>query len=120
MGRKVTDGLSVDVTAPAGQLIEDKELIRIDGWSGFAADEITATEVDRALALDISEAIYSVKVAAAQAGTRGNYLYWTAGAGLKRSATDLLDAVAGVPIAKVETPRNAQGYARVRLAGTAN
>jgi hypothetical protein len=118
MGRKVTDGLSVDVTAPAATLVETQELVRIDNWSGFTFDEISAAETDRALAIDISEAIYSVKVPVGTCGTRGNYVKWSAGAGFKKSATDLADDGATRTldsIAKVETPRNSAGYARLRL-----
>jgi hypothetical protein len=122
VGRKVTDGLAVDVTAPGAQLVETWELYRIDNFTGFALDEITAAEVDRGLALDVSEAVVSCKVPAATAAARGDFLNWTTGAGFKRGSTDLQaiaapadGSVPDLAVAQVETPRNAGGYARIKL-----
>jgi hypothetical protein len=36
MGRKVTDGLSLDFSAPASTLIEEGEIYRVDGITHFA------------------------------------------------------------------------------------
>ena len=118
MGRKITDGLAIDVSAPGATLIEKGELYRIDGWSGFALDEITAAETDRGLALEISLALWRVKVPAGVATTRGNYVYWTAGAGFKAGATALANTAGTAgdqPVAKVEGVRNSNGYATLRL-----
>jgi hypothetical protein len=65
VGRKITDGNAVDVTAPGSTLIEKGELYRIDGFSGFAMDQIDATEVDRAVALEITHSLWRCKVPAA-------------------------------------------------------
>ena len=121
MGRKVTDGLAIDVTAPAGT-VEFGEMYRIDNWTGFAMDEILPAETDRGLALDISMAVFSCKVPVGVATVRGDFVNWTTGAGFKSGPTDLALLAAptdgSVPllaIAKVETPRNSGGYARLRL-----
>lgn len=118
MGRMVTDGLSIDVEAPAGEVIEKGELYRIDEWTGFSFDEIDAAEVDRGMALDVSHALYRVKVPAGTCGTKGLYVQWSAGAGFKDGAVDLVDGTvvrALASVAKVEGVRNSRGYATLKL-----
>lgn len=121
MGRKVTDGLSLDFTAPAATAIEEGEIYRVDGWTHFAVTAISATDANRNYAGDVSEALYRCKVPAATAATRGSYLGWSAGAGFKKGDTDLVaiaDADGSIPagaVAKVEGVRNAGGYATLRL-----
>lgn len=122
MGRKITDGLAIDVQAPAATLIEKGEAYRIDNWTGIAMDQIDATEVDRGVALEVSKALWRVKVPAATAAARGDYLGWSAGAGFKKGSTDFTAIVApvngGIPagaVAKVEGVRNASGYATIRV-----
>lgn len=122
MGRKITDGLAIDVVAPAATLIEKGELYRVDNWTGIAMDQIDATEVDRGFSLEVTKALWRVKVPAATAAARGDYLGWSAGAGFKRSSTDMVAIVApvngGVPalaVAKVEGVRNSRGYATIRV-----
>src|SRR3954469_22958699 len=90
MGRKITDGRAIDVVAPAATLIEKGELYRVDGWTGFAMDQIDATEVDKAFALEVAESLWRVKVPAATAAARGDFLGWATGAGFKRGSTDLV------------------------------
>ncbi len=121
MGRKITDGQAVDVTAPAGT-IEFGEMYRIDGWSGFAMDAIASSATDRGLALEVSLSLWRIKTPAGTAGTRGAFLQWATGAGFKTGGTDLQDlaapAAGGTPqnaVAKVEGVRNSAGYATVRL-----
>ena len=121
MGRKVTDGRAVDVTAPAGTF-EMGELYRIDGWTGFAMDEILPAETDRGMALEVCESLWRIKVPVATAAARGDFLGWSAGAGTKLGPTDLVAIAAptdgGTPVlavAKVEGVRNAGGYATVKL-----
>lgn len=119
MGRKKTDGEAVDVTAPASTLISKGELYRIDGWTGFALDEITATEVDRGLSLEISQAVWKVKVPVGTCGTRGLYVKWTtAGVTFQSADTQLLDDTTTRTlnsIGKVEEVRNSAGYAAIKL-----
>lgn len=122
MGRKITDGNAIDVTAPASQLIEKGELYRIDNWTGFAMDQIDAAEVDRAVALEVTHSLWRCKVPAATAAARGDFLGWSAGAGFKRGSTDLTAIAAPttgetpiLAVAKVEGVRNADGYATLRL-----
>lgn len=122
MGRKVTDGRAIDVSAPAATLIEKGELYRIDGWTGFALDQIDATEVDKAFALEVCESLWRVKVPAATAAARGDFLGWTTGAGFKKGSTDLVAIAAPVDgsvpvlaVAKVEGVRNSTGYATIKL-----
>jgi hypothetical protein len=126
MGRKISDGLAIDCQAPAATLIEKGEIYRIDNWTGIAMDQVDATEVDKSVALEISKALWRVKVPAATAATRGDYLGWSAGAGFKKGSTDLVAIVApangGVPaltVAKVEGVRNAGGYATIRVIDSA-
>jgi len=122
MGRKITDGNAVDVQAPAATLIEKGELYRIDGWTGFAMDQIDATEVDKGLALEVTHSLWRCKVPAATAAARGDFVNWTTGAGFKKGSTDL-QAIAApadgstpiLAVAKVEGVRNADGYATLRL-----
>lgn len=118
MGRKKTDGEAVDVVAPAATAVQKGELVRIDNFSGFALDDITTTEVDRGLALEVSQAIWKVKVPVGTCATRGNYVQWSAGAGFKTSATDLADGTAARAlgsIGMVEEVRNTNGYAAIKL-----
>lgn len=122
MGRKVTDGNAIDVSAPAATLIEFGELYRIDGWTGFAMDQIDTTEVDRAVALQVDHALFRCKVPAATAAARGDFVGWTTGAGFKKGSTDLSAIAApadgSTPVlacAKVEGVRNSDGYATLRL-----
>lgn len=122
MGRKVTDGLAIDVVAPAATLIEKGEAYRIDNWTGIAMDQIDAAEVDKGFSLEVTKALWRVKVPAATAAARGDYLGWSAGAGFKKGSTDFVAIVApvngGVPalaVAKVEGVRNASGYATIRI-----
>lgn len=124
MGRKVTDGNAIQVQAPAATLVEKGELCRIDGFTGFAADEITTSETDRLVELDTDHGVWSIKTPAGTAGAvRGDYLGWVASLGNKFSAADLSVVVAqpaagGVPdvaVVQVESPRNSRGYTRVKL-----
>lgn len=122
MGRKISDGLAIDCSAPAATLIEKGEVYRIDNWTGVAMDQIDATEVDRVVALETSKALWRVKVPVATAAVRGDFLGWSAGAGFKKGVTDFVAIAApangGVPalaVAKVESVRNASGYATVRV-----
>ena len=116
MGQLKTDGRAIDVVAPGATLIEFGECYRIDGWTGIAMDEITATETPRGLAMEVSsERIWYVKVPAAVGGARGTLVYWTAGAGFKAGATALTSTVTGAPVAKLEEARDANGYAALRV-----
>lgn len=122
MGRKVTDGRALDFTAPAATLIEKGELYRVDGWTHIAMDQIDATEVDRGYAGMVAEELWRVKVPAATAAARGDFLTWSAGAGFKSGATDLVAVAAPadgstpiLAVAKVEGVRNSRGYATIKL-----
>ena len=122
MGRKITDGNAIDVVAPAATLIEKGEVYRIDGWTGFAMDQIDAAEVDRAVALEVTHSLWRVKVPAATAAARGDFLSWTTGAGFKKGSTDLAAIAAPadgstpvLAVLKVEGVRNSDGYATVRI-----
>jgi hypothetical protein len=126
VGRKITDGNAIDVTAPAGTF-EKGELYRIDGFSGFAMDEILPAETDRFLSLDVAPGVWSVKTPAGTASAvRGDFLGWASGTGTKLGPTQLdqvivQPAAGGVPdaaVVQVETPRNSRGYTRVKLVAT--
>lgn len=122
MGRKITDGLAIDVQAPAATLIEKGELYRIDGWTGFALDQIDAAEVDKGLALEVSAALWRCKVPAGTCAARGDFVNWTTAAGFKKGSTDLAALAAPadgstpvLAVAKCEGIRNSNGYATLKL-----
>lgn len=122
MGRKITDGKAVDVVVPASTLVEKGELYRINGWTGFAMDQIDATEVDRGVSLEVCDSTWRVKVPAGTCGTRGNYVRWsdssTSSQTFAKSSTDIADETGtrtANSIAKVEGIRNSTGYATLKL-----
>jgi len=118
MGRRVTDGLAIDVAAPAAQAIVKGELYRIDGWTGWAAINIGANDTERNFALNMDLGVWSCLVPAGVGTTRGNYVKWTAATGFQNGPTQLVDDGATRTVnsvAKVETVRNSGGYARLRL-----
>jgi hypothetical protein len=122
VGRKITDGLAIDVVAPAATLVEFGELYRIDGFTGYAMDQIDATEVDKGLSLDLTKGLWRVKVPVGVAAARGDFVSWATGAGFKKGSIDLAAIAAPVDgstpvlaVAKVEGIRNSRGYATLRL-----
>jgi hypothetical protein len=116
MGQKISDGKAFDAAAPAGQVINDYDLFRINAWNGAAIGAKDASQLDRTLAFEMdTNAVYSIKVPAALAPAVGDVLYWTAGAGFKRGDTDLQAAVAGSPCFKVLGTKNAAGYVQGRI-----
>jgi hypothetical protein len=118
VGRKASDGQAVDVQAPGATQIDFGELYRIDGFSGIALSKIGASDTDRGLALEVSSSIWWVKTPAAVGVTRGAFVYWTSGTGFKKSSTDLSNTAGTAgdqPIGKVETVRNSNGYAAIKL-----
>lgn len=116
MGYKVTDGKAFDAAAPSGQVINDYDLFRINGWTGVAVGAKDATQTDRTLAFEMdANAIYSVKLPAGVTPAVGDPLYWTTGAGFKRGDTDLQAAALGAPCFKVLVTKNAAGYAQGRV-----
>lgn len=123
MGRKVTDGLSLDFAAPAATLIEEGEIYRVDGITHFAVTGVLAADVDKGYAGDVSESLYRCKVPVGIAATRGDYLGWSAAGTFKTGATDLvlIAAINGGPpagaVCQVEGVRNSRGYATLRLIG---
>lgn len=123
MGRKVTDGLAIDLQAPASTEIDEGELYRVDNWSHFAVTTVEADDTNRLYAGEVSQAIFACLVPVGTCGTRGGFAGWPTGAGFKKASTDLVDVAEssdfGAPpkaaIVKVETVRNSRGYARLRL-----
>lgn len=120
MGRKITDGKAIDVAVPSGELVDKGELYRIDNFSGFAMDSIAVADTERDVALEVSESIWRVKVPVGTCGTRGGYVKWSSGTGFKEADTDLADEASvlvktGDSIAKVESVRNSDGYATLKL-----
>lgn len=118
MGRKVDDGQAVDVQAPGATVIDFGELYRIDGFSGIALSAKASGDADRGLALEISSAIWFVKTPVGIGVARGAPVFWSAGAGFKKSSTDLANAAGTAgdePVGKVETVRNTNGYAAIKL-----
>jgi opacity protein-like surface antigen len=117
MGQLKHDGIATQggVTAPAGDF-PFGDLFRINGINGIALTHIAAADTVRSLDLEISPArIWYVKVPAGATVNQGTYLYWTAGAGLKRGDTDLTATVTGSPVAFVEETKDANNYAAIRV-----
>lgn len=120
MGRRITDGKSIDVTAPDATAIAKGELYRIGGITGFAFVDVGATDVDRGVALDQEFSVWRVKVPVGTCGTRGMVVYWEDDtiANFKKSETDIVDAPfseGSLPIAQVIAVRSASGYADLKL-----
>lgn len=115
MGQFDNDGKAMAVTFPAG-VITFGDLYRIDGWNGVALTSLASGATPRAGTLEIAaERQWYIKTPAAVGTTKGGYLYWTAGTGFKRGDTDLSEAVAGSPVAKVAEVRDANGWTLVRI-----
>lgn len=118
MGQLKGDGRATDVTAPGATAITFGELYRIGKWNGIAMRAVGASDTVRTLSLEISsERIWYVKVPAITAGV-GDLLFWSAGAGFKKSDTDLVvNGTGGAigPACKVEEAKDANGYAGVRV-----
>jgi len=116
MGHLYSDGKAIDVVAPAGT-INFGDMYRIDGWTGFAMDTILPADVDRGMALEISERIWKIKLPAGITPVVADHLDWDAvGVTFKAGDTNLVIAGAGVlGVAKVLVVKNANGYAAVQL-----
>lgn len=118
MGHLIGDKKALKVTCPAGDFFHG-DLYRIGTFSGFLINDCLTAAVARVRALEISvNRAWKVKLPAGLTPAVGDLLYWTAGAGTKRGDTDLSATVAGPPIVKVITIKNANGYAEVVLCGT--
>ena len=118
MGQLKSDGRATQggFSATAGQVFTKGDLYRLNGWNHICLANIGASDTARSYDGEISsERIWYVKLPAALNPAVGDYLYWTAGAGLKRGDTDLTATVTGSPVAKVEEAKNAGGYAAVRV-----
>jgi hypothetical protein len=116
MGQLKHDGKATQggMTWPAGTFTFG-DLYRLNGWNGIILKSIAAGDAVRSADMEISsERVWYVKLPAITP-TLGQYLYWTAGAGLKRGDTDLTLAVTGSPVAIVEEVKDAGGYAAVRV-----
>lgn len=117
MGQLKTDGRATQggFTWPAGTYTFG-ELFRLNGWNGIILKTIGSADTDRVADMEISaERIWTVKLPAALSPALGDFLYWTAGAGIKRGDTDLTGTATGSPVAKVEEVKDANGYAAVRV-----
>lgn len=117
MGQFEKEGRAIAVTWQAAQIINVGDLYRMDGWNGVALEDFTAAETPRAGAMEVAvERHWYVKTPAGVGdGAKGDFLYWTAGAGFKRGDTDLTETVTGSPVCKIEEIRDANGYCLVRI-----
>lgn len=121
MGQKKTDGKAVDVVIPGATAVTFGDLIRVDGWTGFAMKTMGASDTDRNMSIEVSaESIWYTAVAAAVNGARGTLVYWTAGTGFKKASADLTTTVVGGPVGIVEEARDAGGVAALRAFNGAN
>lgn len=110
-GRASTGGF----TWPAGTYTFG-DLYRLNGWNGIIMQNIAAADTVRSADMEFgTDRIWYVKLPAGVTPAVGDYLYWTAGAGIKRGDTDLTATVTGSPVCKVEEVKNANGYAAVRV-----
>jgi hypothetical protein len=117
MGQLKSDGRATQggFTWPAGTFTFG-DLYRLNGWNGICLKSIAAGDTVRTADMEVSsERIWYVKLPGAVSPALGDYLYWTAGAGLKRGDTDLTATVTGSPVCKVEEIKDAGGYAAVRV-----
>lgn len=116
MGQLKHDGRATQggFVAPAGDF-PFGELFRINGWNGIAMSHIATTDTVRSLDLEISDRVWYIKIPAAVAAAQGDFLYWTAGTGLKRGDTDLTATVTGTPVLKVEEAKDANNYIAARI-----
>jgi hypothetical protein len=115
VGHLIGDKKAVDVVVPAGDFFHG-DLYRITTFSGFLINDCLTAAADRNRALEIAlNRAWKVKFPAGLTPAVGDVLYWTAGAGTKRGDTDLSATVAGAPVCKVVTAKNAAGYAEVVL-----
>lgn len=117
MGHLYSDGKAVDVVADAATVVNFGDLYRIAGWTGFALDALTAADVDRGMALEVSERIWKVKLPGGITPVVGDHLVWDAvGVAFKAGDTNLAIAGAGVlGVCKVLVVKNSNGYAAVQL-----
>lgn len=115
MGHLIGDKKAVDVVVPAGDFFHG-DLYRLTTFNGFLINDCLTAAVDRNRALEIAmNRSWKVKLPGALTPAVGDLLYWTAGAGTKRGDTDLSAVVAGAPVVKVISAKNANGYAEVIL-----
>lgn len=117
MGQLKHDGRASQggMTWPAGTYTFG-DLYRLNGWNGVILQNIAAGDTVRTADMEFApDRIWYVKFPAALNPAVGDYVYWTAGAGIKRGDTDLAAAVVGAPVAKIEEVKNANGYAAVRI-----
>ena len=115
MGQLKHDGKAIDVAVPGSTAVTFGEIYRIDTWTGIAMKTVGASDVDRNMAMEVSERIWYVVVPAGVTGARGDLLYWTAGAGFKRGTTDLTGTATGTAIAKVEEAKDGNNVAGIRV-----
>jgi hypothetical protein len=119
MGNKISDGKAIDVQAPGATVINDGDMYRISGFTGFAIGKKDGVQTDLGMALEVdTNAVWSVKLPAALNPAVGTNLKWSAGAGFKKGDTDLIAGGAlETGVCKVVAVKNAAGYAQVRLTG---
>lgn len=117
MGQLKHDGRATQggFTLPAGDF-PFGDLFRLNGWNGINLKAVVAADTVRSTEFEIApDRVWYVKFPAALNPAVGAYVYWTAGAGLKRGDTDLTATVTGTPVAIIEEAKNANGYAAVRV-----
>jgi len=117
MGQLKHDGRATQggYTWPAGTYTFG-EMFRLNQWNGVILKTIAAADTVRVADMEIApDRVWYIKLPAALNPAVGDYLYWTAGAGVKRGDTDLAAAVVGAPVAKVDEVKDGNGYAAVRV-----
>jgi hypothetical protein len=117
VGQLKTDGRATQggYTWPAGTFTYG-DLYRLNGWNGIILKSIAAGDTVRVADMEVApDRIWYVKFPAALNPAIGDYVYWTAGAGIKRGDTDLTATVTGSPVAKIEEVKDANGYTAVRV-----
>lgn len=117
MGHLIGDKKAIDITFPAATVGDHGDLFRVNGFTGFLINDITAAATNRGRALEIAlNRAWKIKLPAALNPAVGTNLKWSAGAGFKRGDTDLIAGGAlEAGVCKVVTAKNADGYAEVVL-----
>jgi hypothetical protein len=78
MGKKVSDGKTVNLTVPNGDATESYELYRINGINGICVTPVGASDTQRTVAFEVeNNFIYEIHVPAGVNPAVGTDLYWS-------------------------------------------
>lgn len=119
MGRKVSDGMAINLTMPAyAGTIADGELVRVGKINGCIVGEVTETEVNRQKACEAAhDFIHEIAVPSGVNPAVGTWLYWATPASFQYGPVHLqaTAATAGDAPCFFVTGAKANGYIRGRV-----